>query len=62
MMNDSCQNLPMISQLRPRSKTMMGKPGEAKPLHKEHPKQVGTALLGVGKKAGFKLLYDLIKL
>ncbi|XP_054580377.1 katanin p60 ATPase-containing subunit A-like 2 isoform X2 [Eptesicus fuscus] len=39
VMNDSCQNLPMISQLRPRSRTTMGKPGEVKPLHKEHPKQ-----------------------
>ncbi|XP_059563217.1 katanin p60 ATPase-containing subunit A-like 2 [Myotis daubentonii] len=39
VMNDSCQNLPMISQLRPRSKTTVGKPGEAKHLYKEHPKQ-----------------------
>ncbi|XP_035866143.1 katanin p60 ATPase-containing subunit A-like 2 isoform X2 [Phyllostomus discolor] len=39
VMSDNCENLPKISQLRPRSKTTVGKPGEAKPLHKEHPKQ-----------------------
>ncbi|KAM5304304.1 katanin p60 ATPase-containing subunit A-like 2 isoform 4-T4 [Glossophaga mutica] len=39
VMGDNCQNLPKISQLRPRSKTTVGKPGEAKPLDKEHPKQ-----------------------
>lgn len=51
-MSNSCQNLPKISQQRPRSKTTAGKPGEAKPLHKEHPKQVSAALLGVGKIVG----------
>uniref|UniRef100_A0A8D0RX78 Katanin catalytic subunit A1 like 2 n=1 Tax=Sus scrofa TaxID=9823 RepID=A0A8D0RX78_PIG len=39
VMSDSCQNLPKISQQRPRSKTTVGKPGDAKPVHKEHPKQ-----------------------
>nr|KAF6471438.1 katanin catalytic subunit A1 like 2 [Molossus molossus] len=46
VMSDSCQNLPKIGQLRPRSKTTVRKPEEAKPLHKEHPKQVRMALLG----------------
>uniref|UniRef100_A0A8C3YGZ4 Katanin p60 ATPase-containing subunit A-like 2 n=1 Tax=Catagonus wagneri TaxID=51154 RepID=A0A8C3YGZ4_9CETA len=40
VMSDSCQNLPKISQQRPRSKTTVGKPADAKPVHKEHPKQV----------------------
>lgn len=52
VMSNSCHNLPKISQQRPRSKTTGGKPGEAKPLHKEHPKQVGAALFGVGKIVG----------
>lgn len=46
VMTDSCQNLPKINQQRPRSKTTVGKPGDARPLHVEHPKQVGMALLG----------------
>lgn len=50
--SDSCQNLPKISQQRPRSKTTVGKPGGAKPLYREHPKEVGPALLDVGKIAG----------
>uniref|UniRef100_A0A452T574 Katanin p60 ATPase-containing subunit A-like 2 n=1 Tax=Ursus maritimus TaxID=29073 RepID=A0A452T574_URSMA len=40
--SDSCQNLPKISQQRPRSRTTVGKSGDAKSLHKEHPKQVWT--------------------
>ncbi|XP_069424392.1 katanin p60 ATPase-containing subunit A-like 2 isoform X1 [Ovis canadensis] len=39
VMTDSCQNLPKINQQRPRSKTTVGKLGEARPLHTEHPKQ-----------------------
>ncbi|XP_044898156.1 katanin p60 ATPase-containing subunit A-like 2 isoform X7 [Felis catus] len=39
VMSDSCQNLPKISQQRPRSRTTVGKPGDAKSVHKEHPKQ-----------------------
>ncbi|KAG8511897.1 Katanin p60 ATPase-containing subunit A-like 2, partial [Galemys pyrenaicus] len=39
MMSDTCQNLPKISQQRPRSKSTAGKSGNAKSLHKEHPKQ-----------------------
>uniref|UniRef100_A0A452QXE7 Katanin p60 ATPase-containing subunit A-like 2 n=1 Tax=Ursus americanus TaxID=9643 RepID=A0A452QXE7_URSAM len=42
VMSDSCQNLPKISQQRPRSRTTVGKSGDAKSLHKEHPKQVWT--------------------
>ncbi|XP_006144495.1 katanin p60 ATPase-containing subunit A-like 2 isoform X4 [Tupaia chinensis] len=37
--SDSCQNLPKISQQRPRSKTIATKTGDTKPLNKEHPKQ-----------------------
>ncbi|XP_077633811.1 katanin p60 ATPase-containing subunit A-like 2 [Crocuta crocuta] len=39
VVSDSCQNLPKISQQRPRSRTTVGKPGDAKSVHKEHPKQ-----------------------
>ncbi|XP_023503522.2 katanin p60 ATPase-containing subunit A-like 2 isoform X2 [Equus caballus] len=39
VMSDSCQNLPRINQQRPRSKSSVGKPGDTKTLHKEHPKQ-----------------------
>ncbi|XP_039698181.1 katanin p60 ATPase-containing subunit A-like 2 isoform X4 [Pteropus medius] len=63
-MSNSCQNLPKISQQRPRSKTTAGKPGEAKPLHKEHPKQevvnntstessdFGLSISGINKGSG----------
>ncbi|XP_048219648.1 katanin p60 ATPase-containing subunit A-like 2 isoform X1 [Perognathus longimembris pacificus] len=37
--SDTCQNLPKISQQRPRSKTTAGKTGDAKSLNKENPKQ-----------------------
>ncbi|XP_037661881.1 katanin p60 ATPase-containing subunit A-like 2 isoform X5 [Choloepus didactylus] len=39
VMSDCCQNLPQINQQRPRSKTTVGKTGDAKSLHKENPKQ-----------------------
>ncbi|XP_037364458.1 katanin p60 ATPase-containing subunit A-like 2 isoform X1 [Talpa occidentalis] len=39
VISDSYQNLPKISQQRPRSKSTAGKSGNAKSLHKEHPKQ-----------------------
>ncbi|KAM8781098.1 katanin p60 ATPase-containing subunit A-like 2 [Rhynchonycteris naso] len=64
MMSDSCQNLPKISQQRPWSKTKVGRPGEAKPLHKEHPKQevvsnahtecpdFGLNVSGIGRSSG----------
>ncbi|XP_039319518.1 katanin p60 ATPase-containing subunit A-like 2 isoform X3 [Saimiri boliviensis] len=39
VMNDSCQNLPKISQQRPRSKTTVGKTVDTKSLNKEHPNQ-----------------------
>ncbi|KAM5222254.1 katanin p60 ATPase-containing subunit A-like 2 isoform 2-T2 [Ctenodactylus gundi] len=39
MMNDNCQNLPKISQQRPRSKITAGKTGSTKSLNKEHLKQ-----------------------
>ena len=52
VMTDSCQNLPKINQQRPRSRTTVGKPGDARPLHTELPKQVGTALLGASTIAG----------
>ncbi|XP_057382126.1 katanin p60 ATPase-containing subunit A-like 2 isoform X8 [Balaenoptera acutorostrata] len=63
-MNDSCQNLPKISQQRPRSKTTVGKPGGSKPLHREHPKQelvnhthkesadFGLSISGINKGSG----------
>ncbi|XP_036085913.1 katanin p60 ATPase-containing subunit A-like 2 isoform X4 [Rousettus aegyptiacus] len=63
-MSNSCQNLPKISQQRPRSKTTAGKPGEAKPLQKEHPKQeavnttsaessdFGLSVSGINKGSG----------
>uniref|UniRef100_A0A8C5KFW9 Katanin p60 ATPase-containing subunit A-like 2 n=1 Tax=Jaculus jaculus TaxID=51337 RepID=A0A8C5KFW9_JACJA len=41
VMNDSCQNFPKIYPQRPRPKSTAGKPGDAKSLNKEHPKQVG---------------------
>ncbi|XP_033693611.1 katanin p60 ATPase-containing subunit A-like 2 isoform X7 [Tursiops truncatus] len=62
--SDSCQNLPKISQQRPRSKTMVGKPGGAKPLHREHPKEelvnhthkesadFGLSISGINKGSG----------
>lgn len=52
VMTDSCQNLPKINQQRPRSRTTMGKPGDARPLHTELPKQVRMALLGACTIAG----------
>ncbi|XP_066102720.1 katanin p60 ATPase-containing subunit A-like 2 isoform X1 [Saccopteryx bilineata] len=64
MMSDSCQNLPKISQQRPWSKVMAGKPGETKPLHKEHPKEevvnnahmecpdFGLNVSGIGRSSG----------
>lgn len=52
VMSDSCQNLPRISQQRPRSRTTVGKSGDAKSNQKEQPKQVSTAFLGIGKIAG----------
>uniref|UniRef100_A0A2K6ETX6 Katanin p60 ATPase-containing subunit A-like 2 n=1 Tax=Propithecus coquereli TaxID=379532 RepID=A0A2K6ETX6_PROCO len=39
MMSDSSQNLPRITQQRPRSKTTSGKTGDSRFLNKEHPKQ-----------------------
>nr|XP_045000212.1 katanin p60 ATPase-containing subunit A-like 2 isoform X7 [Jaculus jaculus] len=39
VMNDSCQNFPKIYPQRPRPKSTAGKPGDAKSLNKEHPKQ-----------------------
>ncbi|TKC40950.1 hypothetical protein EI555_011211 [Monodon monoceros] len=62
--SDSCQNLPKISQQRPRCKTTVGKPGGAKPLHREHPKQelvnhthkesadFGLSISGINKGSG----------
>ncbi|XP_014925476.1 katanin p60 ATPase-containing subunit A-like 2 isoform X3 [Acinonyx jubatus] len=64
VMSDSCQNLPKISQQRPRSRTTVGKPGDAKSVHKEHPKQepinntpmegadFGLSISGVPKGSG----------
>nr|XP_058896979.1 katanin p60 ATPase-containing subunit A-like 2 isoform X3 [Kogia breviceps] len=64
VMSDSCQNLPKISEQRPRSKTTVGKPGDTKPLHREHPKQelvnhthkesadFGLSISGVNKGSG----------
>ncbi|XP_026974238.1 katanin p60 ATPase-containing subunit A-like 2 isoform X3 [Sagmatias obliquidens] len=62
--SDSCQNLPKISQQRPRSKTTVGKPGGAKPLYREHPKEelvnhthkesadFGLSISGINKGSG----------
>ncbi|XP_016080542.1 PREDICTED: katanin p60 ATPase-containing subunit A-like 2 [Miniopterus natalensis] len=55
VMSDSCQNLPKVSQLRPRSKTMAGKPGEAKHLHKEHPKQEAVNTRAEGADFGLNI-------
>ncbi|XP_028335863.1 katanin p60 ATPase-containing subunit A-like 2 isoform X10 [Physeter macrocephalus] len=64
VMSDSCQNLPKISEQRPRSKTTVGKPGGTKPLHREHPKQelvnhthkesadFGLSTSGINKSSG----------
>ncbi|KAF5919108.1 hypothetical protein HPG69_003746 [Diceros bicornis minor] len=63
VMSDSCQNLPRISQQRPRSRTSVGKPGDTKLLHKEHPKQevvnthmesadFGLSISGISKGTG----------
>uniref|UniRef100_A0A4W2H3K5 Katanin p60 ATPase-containing subunit A-like 2 n=1 Tax=Bos indicus x Bos taurus TaxID=30522 RepID=A0A4W2H3K5_BOBOX len=64
VMTDSCQNLPKINQQRPRSKTTVGKPGDARPLHVEHPKQdvvnhthkenadFGLSISGINKGSG----------
>uniref|UniRef100_A0A452QXJ4 Katanin p60 ATPase-containing subunit A-like 2 n=1 Tax=Ursus americanus TaxID=9643 RepID=A0A452QXJ4_URSAM len=64
VMSDSCQNLPKISQQRPRSRTTVGKSGDAKSLHKEHPKQeavinshiesadFGLSISGINKGSG----------
>ncbi|KAM4841267.1 katanin p60 ATPase-containing subunit A-like 2 isoform 2-T2 [Thomomys bottae] len=48
VMSDTCQNLPKISQQRPRSKTTSGKTGDTRSPNKESPKQVRMALLNVG--------------
>ncbi|KAM4841269.1 katanin p60 ATPase-containing subunit A-like 2 isoform 4-T4 [Thomomys bottae] len=42
VMSDTCQNLPKISQQRPRSKTTSGKTGDTRSPNKESPKQEGT--------------------
>nr|XP_031548208.1 katanin p60 ATPase-containing subunit A-like 2 isoform X3 [Vicugna pacos] len=54
VMSDSCQNLPKINQQRPRSKTTVGRTGDARPLPREHPDQqlvnhtyVGSADFGL---------------
>ncbi|XP_045383885.1 katanin p60 ATPase-containing subunit A-like 2 isoform X2 [Lemur catta] len=39
VMSDSSQNLPRITQQRPRSKATTGKSGDTRSLNKEHPKQ-----------------------
>ncbi|XP_043745133.1 katanin p60 ATPase-containing subunit A-like 2 isoform X7 [Cervus elaphus] len=64
VMTDSCQNLPKINQQRPRSRTTMGKPGDARPLHTELPKQevvnhthkesadFGLSISGINKGSG----------
>ncbi|XP_006740709.2 katanin p60 ATPase-containing subunit A-like 2 [Leptonychotes weddellii] len=64
VMSDSCQNLPKISQQRPRSRTTVGKSGDVKSLHKEHPKQeavtnshaegadFGLSISGINKGSG----------
>ncbi|XP_059974540.1 katanin p60 ATPase-containing subunit A-like 2 isoform X4 [Mesoplodon densirostris] len=64
VMSDGCQNLPKISQQRPRSKTTVGKPEGTKPLHREHPKQelvnhthkesadFGLSISGINKGSG----------
>ncbi|XP_055415096.1 katanin p60 ATPase-containing subunit A-like 2 isoform X3 [Bubalus kerabau] len=64
VITDSCQNLPKINQQRPRSKTTVGKPGDARPLHTEHPKQevvshthkenadFGLSISGINKGSG----------